>query len=356
MDFQPSSDLAKAAWLPAYYRFSQQQEHTVAADNITPRSQAGVNASRLADGTRGALLGLALGDAVGMPLEFQPRDARTVIDMEAGGPFNLEAGDWTDDTSMACCLAESLIACRGFDARHQMETYCRWHKEGAYTRRGVCFDIGGATRQALERFFADGNPYAGSEHPRSAGNGSLMRLAPVPLFFAGDFHQAVHHAGESSKTTHRAAEAIDACRYFGGLIQGALHGVDKRALLDGAYSPTPGYWDAHPLVPAIAQVDEGSYKHKHRDQISSSGYVVHTLEAALWAFHRNDDFRSGLLEAVNLADDSDTVGAVYGQIAGAYHGESGLSLDWRDRLFAAQDSYRFAENMLAMQRNRTSAP
>jgi ADP-ribosyl-[dinitrogen reductase] hydrolase len=204
-----------------------------------------------------------------------------------------------------------------------------------------------STRKALERFLTDGEPYAGSTDPFSAGNGSLSRLAPVVLFFSDDFETAIYFAGESSRTTHQAIEAIDACRYFAALLFGAINGESKEKLLTGLYSPVPGYWSDHPLTPSIEQIARGSYKNKPRDQIASSGYVVHTLEAALWAFYRNDDFRSGLLEAVNLAGDADSVGAVYGQLAGAYYGETSLPIEWILHLHEAQGFYHFAEDIMA---------
>ncbi|RME83877.1 MAG: ADP-ribosylglycohydrolase family protein, partial [Caldilineae bacterium] len=132
----------------------------------------------------GCLLGLACGDALGTTLEFRPRGTFSPIqDMVGGGPFHLRAGEWTDDTSMALCLAESLLLCDGFDARDQMERYCRWHEEGYLSSNGVCFDIGTTVAAALRRFRERGDPYAGSTDPYTAGNGSIMRLAPIPMFY-----------------------------------------------------------------------------------------------------------------------------------------------------------------------------
>lgn len=353
MGFHPLSDRfsegvkLKTPWLREYLIHRNHHKESSRSELLAYLREVGAKSSESVDRFRGALLGLALGDSMGMPLEFQPRDARHVDNLVGGGPFNLKRGDWTDDTSMACCLAYSLIQCRGFNARHQMECYCYWYQYGAYTPEGVCVDIGVSTRKALERFLTDGEPYAGSTDPFSAGNGSLSRLAPVVLFFSDDFETAIYFAGESSRTTHQAIEAIDACRYFAALLFGAINGESKEKLLTGLYSPVPGYWSDHPLTPSIEQIARGSYKNKPREQIASSGYVVHTLEAALWAFYRNDDFRSGLLEAVNLADDADSVGAVYGQLAGAYYGETSLPIEWILHLHEAQGFYHFAEDIMA---------
>ena len=282
---------------------------------------------------QGCLMGLAVGDAVGTTVEFEPRDSfPPVTDMVGGGPFGLQAGEWTDDTSMALCLAESLVECGGFDARDQMDRYVRWWKEGYLSSTGECFDIGGTVRDALSGYQSTGQPLAGSTDPYSAGNGSLMRLAPVPLFFAGDPSQAIDMSGESSRTTHGAATCVDACRYFGGLIVGAVQGMDKEALLASRYSPVAGLWDRHPLCAEIDEIAAGSFRRKERAEIAGSGHVVKALEAALWAFYRSQTFREGCLLAVNLGDDTDTTAAIYGQIAGAYYGIDGIPSEWRGRI------------------------
>ncbi|MHC4450416.1 MAG: ADP-ribosylglycohydrolase family protein, partial [Planctomycetota bacterium] len=182
---------------------------------------------------RGCLLGLACGDAVGVAAEFRPRGMfEPVTDMGGPNAWNLEPGQWTDDTSMALCLAESLIECDGFDARDQMERYVRWWKQGHLSSNGTCFDIGNTVGSALTQFLETGEPFSGSTHPHSAGNGSLMRLAPVVMFFAPDRDAAIHHAAESSRTTHGAQEAVDACRYYAAILTAALQGATKEEILN----------------------------------------------------------------------------------------------------------------------------
>ena len=243
---------------------------------------------------QGCLMGLAVGDAVVTTVEFkQPGTFPFVKDMVGGGPFELNPGEWTDDTSMALCLADSLITCKGFDARDQMDRYVRWWKEGYLSSNGRCFDIGGTVSQALRGYKQTGNPFSGSTDVHTAGNGSLMRLAPVPLYFAHDAEQAIHWSAESSKTTHGASACLDACRYFGGLIVGALQGASKEELLSDTYSPVAGLWNRAPLCPAINAIALGSFKHKAPPQIKGTGYVVDSLEAALWAFHRSTNFKEG---------------------------------------------------------------
>jgi ADP-ribosyl-[dinitrogen reductase] hydrolase len=282
---------------------------------------------------RGALMGLAAGDALGTTLEFRsPGTFQPIDDMVGGGPFRLQAGQWTDDTSMALCLAESLIAHRGFDAADQMARYVRWWREGYLSSNGTCFDIGNATRDALASFLKTGNPLSGSADPRTAGNGSLMRLAPVAMAYGAHPEQAILHAAESSRTTHGAREAVDACRYFAGLLVGALAGTDKAELLGEMYCPVRDLWAREPLAPRIAAIAEGSFKVKTPPQIRGTGYVVDCLEATLWAFHTTTDFGSGALMAVNLGEDADTTGAVFGQLAGAYYGVAGIPASWREKI------------------------
>jgi ADP-ribosyl-[dinitrogen reductase] hydrolase len=285
------------------------------------------------DRFRGSLLGLATGDALGTTLEFEsPGSFAPIDDIVGGGPFRLKPGEWTDDTSMALCLAESLIECRGFDPRDQMERYVRWYRHGHLSSNGRCFDIGNATRAALESFERTHDPYAGSTDPRSAGNGSIMRLAPVPLFFVKTPHEAIALAADSSRTTHGARETVDACRYFAALLVGAVTGRSKEELLSDHFEPASGLWAQQPLAPKIAKIAAGSFKRGNPPTIRGTGYVVESLEAALWAFDRSSSFREGALLAVNLGDDADTTGAVYGQLAGAFYGEHGIPQQWQSKI------------------------
>lgn len=303
------------------------------------------------DRYRGSLLGLACGDALGTTLEFKPPGTfKPVSEIVGGGPFRLKPGEWTDDTSMALCLAESLIECKGFDPADQMKRYLRWYRNGHLSSNGRCFDIGNTTRDALMRFERTREPYSGSTDPRSAGNGSIMRLAPVPLFFAADPELAIEKSGESSRTTHGALVCIDACRYFGALIVGAVSGALKEDLLSAMYAPVLGYWDRKPLAPEIAAIAMGSFKKKNPPAIKGTGYVVQSLEAALWAFYHSTSFEEGCLKAVNLGDDADTTGAVYGQLAGAFYGEKGIPEWWRSMVAMRELIEEFAEKLFELGR------
>ena len=299
------------------------------------------------DRFRGCLLGLAAGDALGTTLEFKAFGTfKRIDDMVGGGPFRLKPGQWTDDTSMALCLAESLIERGGFDAADQMQRYVRWWREGYLSSSsGPAFDIGNTVAAALSNFENTGEPYSGSTAPHSAGNGSLMRLAPAPMWFSGDPTEAIGRSAESSRTTHGAEETVDACRYFGGLLVGALRGVDKETLLGASYCPVEGLWERSPLAEKIAIIADGSFKRREPPEIKARGYVVDSLEAALWAFHRSQSYRTGALLAVNLGDDADTVGAIYGQIAGAHYGVGAIPAEWRERLTMAAEIASMADSL-----------
>jgi len=290
----------------------------------------------VADRARGALVGLAVGDALGTTLEFSARDALPHhAEMTGGGPFRLAPGVWTDDTSMAVALAESLVAHPGLDARDLMERFVAWWRRGEYSPTGACFDIGIATREALARYERTGDPVAGSTDPRSAGNGSVMRLAPAVLRAIDDPAEARRLAADQGRTTHAAPQAVEGCLLLADLLRDAVRGVPKADLL------APRSWEGDPAIAAIAA---GTWRGRGRDAIRSSGYVVHTLEAALWAVERTEGFEEALVLAVNLGEDADSVGAVAGQIAGALYGVGGIPdrwlapLAWRERLVGLADA------------------
>jgi ADP-ribosyl-[dinitrogen reductase] hydrolase len=297
---------------------------------------------------RGALLGLAAGDALGTTVEFQPPGSfEPLTDIVGGGPFHLKPGQWTDDTSMALCLAESLLE-RGFAPVDQLERYLSWWREGYLSSTGKCFDIGNTVRAALSRFERTHEPYCGSTDPRSAGNGSIMRLAPVPLFYASNPREAIERAADSSRTTHAAPEAVDACRYLSALIVGAIQGASKEDILSDHFDAGTGAWQQQPLAPGIAEIASGSFKRREPPEIVGSGYVVKSLEAALWAFHHSDSFKDGALLTVNLGDDADTTGAVYGQLAGAYFGDEDIKEEWGEKLAMREFVEHLAEALFVV--------
>jgi ADP-ribosyl-[dinitrogen reductase] hydrolase len=288
---------------------------------------------------RGCLLGLACGDAVGTTVEFCERGSfPPVTDMTGGGPFRLPVGAWTDDTSMALCLGTSLVELGRFDPTDQMRRYIQWYENGYLSSTGRCFDIGQTVRGSLARFQHSADPFSGRPDPQSAGNGCIMRLAPVAMFFHPDSAEAAHWAGESSRTTHGAPECIESCQLLAAMICAALSGASKDKVLFGQDQSL----FCSPKVRAIAA---GDYRNKSTEAISGSGYVIHCLEASAWCFWQSKSFRDAVLLAVNLGDDADTTGAVCGQIAGAFYGEDGIPPAWLSRLVMVGEIRTLADRL-----------
>lgn len=310
----------------------------VMACKAAPEVAPATSAAAIRDRAVGALLGLAIGDAVGTALEFRRRDTyEPLTDMVGGGPFRLKPGHWTDDTAMALALADSLGDRGGLDERDLMTKFTRWWRTGAYSCTGTCFDIGATTSAALARWERTGDPVAGDPSPSAAGNGSLMRLAPVAVRFWNDRSALRDAAARQSRTTHAAAEAVDACVAYAEIIADAIEGKPRSEVLAPRRAPANG---------AIADIVDGSWRGRRRQEIKSSGYVVHALEAALWSVGRTADFRGAVLVAANLGDDADTTAAIGGQLAGALGGSSALPAKWIDRLALKDRLIAAAEPLL----------
>ncbi|CAF2144979.1 unnamed protein product [Rotaria magnacalcarata] len=318
------------------------------------------------DRITGSLIGLAIGDALGASVEFRPQSylaAHPVTDMMAGGTWGLKAGQWTDDTSMALCLASSLITENDFNPYDQLVRYKWWYKHGYLSSTGHCFDIGTATRASLEEFYdrqmqlkrefgykteyeIDQLPLSAIKNAKfnvncskkdAAGNGALMRLAPVPLFFYQTPQLAVEFSGQSARLTHGDDVAFDACRYYGALIVAAVKGETKDSLLSNQfYSQHRNWFGSVPLHKEIIDIASGSFKRPggYEDGIRGKGHIVPALQAALWAFWSADTFEKGALNAVNLGDDTDTTAAIFGQLAGAYYGYRKIPSIWIETLYA----------------------
>ncbi|WP_255326380.1 ADP-ribosylglycohydrolase family protein [Sphingobium sp. EM0848] len=260
---------------------------------------------------RGALIGLAVGDALGTTLEFARRDSYPLLtDMIGGGPFGLRPGEWTDDTSMALALADSLL-----------------------TR-----NIGMTVSAALARWEQSGNPIAGSTDPATAGNGSLMRLAPVALRYHDDIPALDDAAARQGRTTHAAPEAVEACVLYARMIASAISGSNLDDVLNIR---------GEGLTRKIADIVGGSWRGKPRQDIHASGYVAHSLEAALWCIGRTGSFTEAVLTAANLGQDADTTAAITGQLAGALYGEAGIPQAWRDRIVGYERISDMADQLLS---------
>lgn len=321
------------------------QEDFVHGCISVPEKQPDQSSEAIRERAIGSLLGLAVGDALGTTLEFSARDSRPrLTDMQGGGPFRLQPGEWTDDTSMALALADSLLSCDALDEHDLMTRFVSWMEEGAYSSNGRCFDIGNTVRGALMRFKTTGNPISGSTDPQSAGNGSLMRLAPVAIRYWDDRRKLQDAAARQSRTTHGAAEAVDACVAFADMLAEAIAGNPRSEVLrdrtsDPAYSGT------------IAAIMAGSWRGKPRDDVNSSGYVAHSLEAAIWSVARTGSFAEAVLLAANLGGDADTVAAITGQLAGALYGYQAIPRRWLGQLTSQGMIFGMARQLV----DRTSA-
>lgn len=263
------------------------------------------------DQAHGMLIGLAVGDALGTSVEALPRGSfEPVTGIAGGGPFDLKPGQWTDDTSMAMCLAQMLRSANGWDAEDAMKRFLNWRNHGYLSSTRVCFGMGRQTAEALERFVKTGNPYAGASEPEKSGNGGIMRLAPVVLAYGARVESAQAVAQLQSRLTH----ASPLC---------------QRAAANLAQFMVTG--------------EQGLLPRPNEPPEEVTGYVVHTLHAAYWALTQGDTFRDVLLAAVNLGGDADTVGAVTGQLAGRIYGYAGIPEEWRavlhdhDKILVAAD-------------------
>jgi ADP-ribosyl-[dinitrogen reductase] hydrolase len=260
--------------------------------------------------------------------------------MIGGGPFNLKPGEWTDDTSMALALIDSLLVCPELNEVDLMGRFSSWYEAGAYSVLGYCFDIGITTRQALVRWKRTGNPIAGATAPETAGNGSLMRLAPVAVRHWRNRDLMWDVAARQSIVTHGAAEAVDACIVFAEMLAEAIAGQSRAAVLRSRKTVYAGN---------IADIMAGSWRGKCRSEIASSGYVAHSLEAALWCVARTASFSEAVLLAANLGYDADTTSAITGQLAGAIYGASNIPAAWLDRLVWRDRLTRSADELFAAQ-------
>tara|TARA_B100000700_G_C15063470_1_gene867709 strand:+ start:7853 stop:9100 length:1248 start_codon:yes stop_codon:yes gene_type:complete len=299
----------------------------------------------------GSLFGLVVGDALGTTLEFQPRDnSYTLTEIKGGGILNLNAGDWTDDTSMMLCIVDSFIkehkdtkGQKAFNLKTQIDNYIKWFKEGFLSTNDRCVDIGMTVRNGLQYYQRTNTIKAGHNNIKASGNGSIMRLAPVPLYFKDNFKEAVIKSRESSETTHRSPLCLEGCAYFGAIINIALNNSEytKDDILFSDKIQNINF--SQPEI--ISIVDGSAWRNLTYEELPNTGYVIDTLIASLWCFYYSENFAEGLIKAVNLAGDADTIGAVYGQIAGVFYGFDTIPKRWisilskKEILFSMFDNF-----------------
>jgi len=322
---------------PGAIETREQEDHVRSAVPI-PEPTVSLVTEAQRDRAVGALIGLAVGDAIGTTLEFAHRDDRAsrLTDMVGGGPFDLQAGQWTDDTSMAWALADSLLSTQNFEPQDLAERFVSWWRSGAYSSTGRCFDIGITTRTALAQYELSGNAFSGPTEPSTAGNGSLMRVSPVAIRHWNDRATMAQVAANQSRVTHGAPEAVEACILFCEILADAIAGKPRSEVLrsrTGNYTSTVG------------SIASGSWRGKSRAEIRGSGYVLDALEASLWCVGRTTTFASAVLMAANLRDDADTTAAIAGQLAGTLYGHKAIPIRWRDRIAKSSDLHSIAERL-----------
>ena len=277
------------------------------------------------DRALGAFVGLAIGDALGAPVEFCRRDTfEPVTGMRAGGYFKLPVGAWTDDTAMALCLAESLIEHPELDQKDLLDRFCLWADKGVNTSTGVCVGIGQNTLRVLGNYHRKGELFAPETRQKSDGNGAIMRLAPVAVRHWRNPSEAQRIAELQSRTTHYSDLSAGACE---ALVSALCSLISGDAWEQASKPDHADHWPE-----SIKAIAHENWDERERDSIHSTGFVVHTLEAAMWAVDTTSSFAAALLKAVNLGDDADSVGAVAGQLAGARYGLSGIPRNWLDVL------------------------
>lgn len=274
---------------------------------------------------QGSLVGLAVGDALGAPYEFRT-SAEPIKSYREGGRLNMNRGEWTDDTSMALCLTRSLIVQRGFDLKDQMTRYSRWLHEGYMSTRKKALGTGGTTRDSIKRFQETGDALSGISDPDKAGNGCIMRLAPIPLFFHSKMTSVAKFSAESCKTTHGALECVECCSLMGEVIARCLETDSKKEVLRH-YG-----WVSEFITSNVRNLSLCSHLLEPGELKPQGAYVVDTLKLALRCFWRTDSFEDAVTMAVNTPGDRDTFGAVTGQIAGAFYGIEAIPKHWVEDL------------------------
>jgi ADP-ribosylglycohydrolase len=292
---------------------------------------------------QGALMGLAVGDALAAHTQFRkPGTFAPVGDILGGGPFDLPRGAWTDDTAMALLLAESLLERDGFDGHDQVQRFARWQREGHGSATGQCVGIAANVAKSLATAQYKRQPFSGSHDPEQLDKDPLTRVAPVVMFYFADLAAAISRSAEAARITAQAPLVLDCVRLLAAMLHQALSGRDKASIL----KPPRDSWATPNTRLEVMALYDGLYRRRPPADITGGGHILHSLEAALWAFHASDSFREGALMAANLGRDSDVVTATYGALAGAHHGVSAIPGIWRNSLMKKEVVMETADRVL----------
>ncbi len=299
-----------------------------------------------------ALIGVCVGDALGVPVEFSSRSERLlhpVTTMISGGIHNQPPGTWSDDSSLTLCLADVLCH-QGYDLDAIAQSFCRWYQEGFWTARGEIFDIGGTTEIAINRLRQGVLPLeAGETSDRSNGNGSLMRILPLVFLYKQEsFPSLVVKVHYCSKLTHAHRRSQMACGIYISIAIALLEGRTlKQAYLSGIERIKPFYeiGEFGEQFRYFQRVVSGDIETLDSNQIESSGYVIHTLEASLWCLLTTSSYSEAVLKAVNLGDDTDTTSAVTGGLGGIYYGLENIPSEWIKTLARKDEILNLAQQL-----------
>ncbi len=304
------------------------------------------------------MVGLAVGDALGAPYEGQSRGSIEVRGFSSGGPFHLPAGAWTDDTSMALCVATSLVETGAYNPADVMERLLAWWRRGELSSIGYCFDVGNTTSTALATYEVQRNPLTAAQVTgHNAGNGAIVRLPAIPLAYSGmkDWDKALNLAVDQAALTH-GGTALGAAMVYAYALLILVSGGDKgdllRLLRDKASWHTPTHGELL-YDHALRSITRGDYLERGPERIVADGYAVHSLEAALWAFNRGRDYADVLRQAVALGADTDSVGCIAGALAGAYYGVHNIPYALRTQVYAGNSLHAVAEALYAFTHTRT---
>ncbi len=298
------------------------------------------------------LFGVAVGDALGVPVEFESRQTisqNPVTEMRGFGTYNLPAGTFSDDSSLTFCLAEALT--QGFDLNVIGQNFVKWCYQNYWTSRGNVFDIGIATRQAITRLAKGERPdLAGGFDVSSNGNGSLMRISPL-LFYLLDkpINERYEITKQVSSITHGHIRSVIACFYYLEFALQLFEQKDKFEIYKNLQTEVTNYLNSLLINPTeVALFDrllKGNIYELTEENIFSSGYVLHTLEASIWSLLTTDNYKDAVLKAVNLGEDTDTTGAVTGGLAGLRYGLANIPYNWRNQIARHDDIGNLAERL-----------
>jgi ADP-ribosylglycohydrolase len=301
---------------------------------------------------KSALFGVAVGDALGVPVEFKSRNTimqNPITDMIGFGTYNLPPGTFSDDSSLTFCLAEALT--EEFDLNIIGKNFVKWVTENYWTPRGSVFDIGIATRQAIDRLAKGEKPdLAGGFDVSSNGNGSLMRILPLVFYiFDKPISERYQITKQVSSITHGHIRSVIACFYYLEFARQIILGVDKFEIYENLKAEISNHLNSLSINPSEISLYQRILKenvYKLTDQeISSSGYVLHTLEASIWCLLTTENFREATLKAVNLGEDTDTTGAVTGGLAGLLYGYDNIPQTWTESIARKTDIENLTERL-----------